>query len=53
MFGIGLSELVLIFVVLLVVIGPDRLPDVGRAAGKLLREVKNFGKEFRDSSHDE
>lgn len=38
--NIGLPELVLILVIALVVFGPGKLPDVGRAIGKSLREFK-------------
>lgn len=39
--GIGMSELVLIAVVALIIFGPKRLPEVGRALGKGLREFKD------------
>lgn len=38
---IGIGELVLILVIALVVFGPAKLPDVGKAIGKGLREFKN------------
>lgn len=44
MFDIGLLEVVLILVVGLIIIGPDRLPEVARALGKffkMLRSVMN------------
>lgn len=40
MFGIGLPELILIMIVGLIVFGPGKLPEVGRALGKGLREFK-------------
>lgn len=40
MFGIGVPELLLILVIGLVVFGPGKLPEVGRAVGKGLREFK-------------
>ena len=40
MFGIGIPELVLILIVGLIVFGPGKLPEVGRALGKGLRESK-------------
>ena len=36
MFDVGLTELLVIAVVALVVIGPERLPRVARTAGLLL-----------------
>ena len=40
MFGLGLPELLLILVIGLVFFGPGKLPDVGKAIGKSMREVK-------------
>ncbi|OUM85785.1 MAG: preprotein translocase subunit TatA [Bacillus thermozeamaize] len=39
--SIGLSGLVLILIVALLVFGPSKLPELGRAFGKTLREFKN------------
>lgn len=40
MFGIGVPELVLILIIGLVVFGPGKLPEVGRAIGRSLNEFK-------------
>lgn len=40
MFGIGMTELLVILVVALVVLGPSRLPEVARTLGKALGELK-------------
>lgn len=40
--GIGFGELVLIAIVLLVVVGPERLPDLARQAGRLLVRGRNW-----------
>jgi len=40
MFDLGFQELILIFVVALIVVGPKRLPEIARALGKGLAEVK-------------
>ena len=42
MFDIGFSELVLIGVVALVVIGPERLPKVARTAGHLYGRMQRY-----------
>ena len=42
MFDIGFSELVVIAVVALVVIGPERLPKVARTAGLLLGRAQRY-----------
>ena len=40
MFGIGIPELLVIFVVALLVLGPQRLPEVAKALGKALAEFR-------------
>ncbi len=42
MFDIGFFELILIGVVALLVIGPERLPGVARTAGKWVGKVRRF-----------
>ncbi len=48
MFDIGFSEIALIAVVALVVLGPERLPRVARTAGALLRRARNSWTEVRN-----
>jgi sec-independent protein translocase protein TatA len=38
--NIGPMELVIVLVIALVVLGPKRLPDAGKAVGKGMREFK-------------
>ncbi|MEW5722220.1 MAG: Sec-independent protein translocase protein TatB [Thermodesulfobacteriota bacterium] len=45
MFGIGMPELLIILVIALVVLGPDKLPDLARAVG---RGIGEFRKATRD-----
>ena len=40
-FGIGPLELVIVLVIILVIFGPKRLPQAGRALGQGLREFKD------------
>lgn len=42
MFDIAFSELMLIGVVALIVVGPERLPGVARAAGLLLGRLQRY-----------
>ncbi len=42
MLGIGLPEMVVLGLVALFVFGPDRLPEVARQAGKMLRQVRQL-----------
>jgi sec-independent protein translocase protein TatB len=41
-FGIGPLNLILILGVLLIVFGPDRLPEMAARAGKLVRELRSY-----------
>lgn len=43
---LGPLEVVVIFVVILLVFGPSKLPQIGKAFGKGLREFKNASKEL-------
>lgn len=56
MFDIGWSELLVIAVVALIVIGPKELPEVlrtfGRAVNKLRRSADDFRRQFEDSVRD-
>ena len=45
MFGLGVPEVALILVIGLVVFGPGKLPEVGKAVGKSLREFKAASEE--------
>ncbi len=40
MFDLGMQELIVIFTVALIVFGPKRLPELSRALGKGIRELK-------------
>ena len=40
MFGIGVPELIIILVVALVIFGPGKLPEIGSALGKGIRDFK-------------
>lgn len=45
-FGIGIQELVLIAIVALIVLGPERLPATFREIAKFIRQVRNMTNEF-------
>lgn len=40
MFGLGVTELVIILVVALIVFGPGRLPEIGGALGRGIRDFR-------------
>ena len=49
MFGIGPTELAFFLVIVLLAVGPDRLPTFMRTVGKGLRQVRNASREFKDA----
>lgn len=49
MFDIGVQELLIIFVIALLVFGPKRLPELGRALGRGIREFRRASEEFRST----
>jgi sec-independent protein translocase protein TatA len=47
-FGIGLPEMLLIFGVGLLVFGPKKLPEMGKALGKTLKGFQEASSEFQN-----
>lgn len=52
MFGIGMPELIVILVIILLIFGAAKLPEIGRALGKAIKEFKKAGKEDEDVKKD-
>jgi len=48
MFNIGPQELLIILIVALIVVGPRRLPEMGRTVGRFLNEFRKLQDEVRD-----
>ena len=48
MFGIGMPELIIIFVIALLVFGPKELPKIGRTIGRAMAEFRRASDELRD-----
>jgi Tat protein translocase TatB subunit len=46
--NIGSTELIVILVVALILLGPKRLPEMGDAIGKTLRKFRQASREIRD-----
>jgi sec-independent protein translocase protein TatA len=46
---IGPLELIIILVIALLILGPGRLPDVGSALGKSIREFRKAASDVQDS----
>ena len=57
--GIGIWEIILIIVVILLVLGPHRLPEIGRTLGRAFRNIKkassdistNISKELEETKN--
>jgi TatA/E family protein of Tat protein translocase len=47
MFGIGFQEMIIILVVVLIIFGPKRLPDLAKSLGKGLAEFRKASDEVR------
>lgn len=46
--NLGLPGLILLLVIALLIFGPAKLPEIGKAAGNSLREFKNATKGLMD-----
>ncbi|OIK12426.1 twin-arginine translocase TatA/TatE family subunit [Bacillus sp. MUM 13] len=51
--NIGLPGLFIILILALIVFGPKKLPEIGRAAGQTLKEFKNSARELTSDSKEE
>jgi len=51
--SVGIGSLLLIVFVALLIFGPKKLPQLGKAAGNTLREFKNATKGLADDDEDD
>lgn len=51
--GIGYQELLLVLVLLLVVVGPERLPTMAYQIGRAVRQMQGYARAVRDEFRDE
>ena len=51
--NIGVPGLILILVLALIIFGPKKLPEIGRAVGQTLSEFKKSAKELTSDAVDE
>jgi len=52
MSGIGISGLILLVIVALLLFGPSKLPELGRAFGRTLREFRKGASELIEDEED-
>lgn len=50
MFGLGMGELVVIFAIVLLFIGPKKLPQLAKGLGESIKEFKNSSKGTDDGN---
>jgi sec-independent protein translocase protein TatB len=53
MFGIGLPEMIIILAVALIVVGPDKLPDLARSLAKGVNELRGAMNQIKESLNEE
>src|SRR6185437_6894240 len=53
MFDIGFSEVLLIFVIALVVLGPEKLPRLASQVGRLIGRARAMARQFREQLEEE
>ncbi|MFC3040505.1 twin-arginine translocase TatA/TatE family subunit [Virgibacillus xinjiangensis] len=51
--SIGIPGLILILVIALVIFGPKKLPEIGKATGETLREFKNSARDLASDPEEE
>jgi len=49
MFGIGITEIVVILVIALIVLGPEKLPELAKALGRAMREFRSATDDIKRS----
>jgi TatA/E family protein of Tat protein translocase len=47
MFGISMPEIIIVMVIALIVIGPSKLPDLAKAIGKGLAELRKATQDIK------
>ena len=48
MFGLGGTELLVLFVIILLIFGPSQIPKMARGLGEAMREFRKAQHEFKD-----
>ena len=51
--NLGLTEMLLIGILLLIFFGPQKLPELGKSLGKGIQEFKRASREITDAVHED
>jgi sec-independent protein translocase protein TatA len=51
--GIGVPELIIILIIIIMIFGASRLPEIGRGIGKGIRNFKDATREGAANKHDD
>jgi sec-independent protein translocase protein TatA len=52
MFGIGMPELIIILVIILIIFGAGKLPEIGAGVGKAIKNFKSATNEIEKKDQD-
>ncbi len=53
MFGVGLGEFVVVAFIAVLVFGPEKIPELAKQAGAILRKARDFANAARDELREE
>lgn len=54
MFGsVGIQEIILIFIIVLLLFGPKKIPEITKSVGKVIREFKKASQEVKNTIEEE
>ncbi|MBC8199389.1 MAG: twin-arginine translocase TatA/TatE family subunit [Desulfobacteraceae bacterium] len=53
MFGIGMPELIIILVIILIIFGAGKLPEIGAGVGKAIRNFKGASSENEEKKNEQ
>jgi sec-independent protein translocase protein TatA len=53
MFGLGIQELIVIFLIIMVLFGAKKLPEMGKGLGRGIREFKRASEQIGEDENEE